>query len=75
MGGTQNCTPKLFALQVEADDYVTEITRRMSQTWSLAVDAIKKGQVQQKQHHDTWAHSATFVEGERVCLHASYQVW
>ena len=60
------CPPPSFALQVDADDVVTEITKRMSQAWSLAGDAIKKAQVQQKQHHDARARSATFVEGERV---------
>ena len=55
--------------QVDADDYVTEITKRMSQAWSSAGDAIKKAQVQQKQHHDARARSATFVEGERVFVY------
>ena len=62
------CPPPSFALQVDADDYVTEITKRMSQAWSLAGDAIIKAQVQQKQHHDTHARSAMFVEGERVVV-------
>ena len=63
------CPPPSSALQVDADDYVTEITKRMSQAWSLAGDAIKKAQVQQKQHHDARARSATFVESERVFVY------
>ena len=41
----------------------------MSQAWRLARDAIKNAQVQQKQHHDARARSATFVEGERVFVY------
>ena len=63
------CPPPSSALQRDADDDVTEITKRMSQAWSLAGDVIKKAQVQQKQHHDARARSATFVEGERVFVY------
>ena len=63
------CPPPSSALQVAADNYVTEITKRMSQAWSVVGDAIKKAQVQQKQHHDARARSATFV-----CLNACSQV-
>ena len=65
------CPTPSSALQVDANDYVTEITKRMSQAWHLAGDAIKKAQVQQKQHHDARARSATFVEGERVFVYMS----
>ena len=63
------CLPPSFTLQVDADDYVTGITKRLSQAWSLAGDAIKKALVQQKQHHDAHAHSDTFVEGKRMLVY------
>ena len=58
------------------DDYVTEITKRMSQAWSLAGDAIKKAQVQQKQHHECPG-LFSYVCRRRacVCVHACCQVW
>ena len=60
------CPPPNFLLPVEADDYITELTSKMSDAWSLAKDAIKKAQLPQKQQHDVRARSAAFEEGERV---------
>ena len=63
------CSPPSLALQSDADDYVAEITKRISPAWGLAGDTIKKAQVQQKQQHDVCARSATFVEGECVFVY------
>ena len=51
---------------MDSDDYVTELTRKMSEAWRLAGDVIKKAQGQQKQQHDVWARATTFTEGHRV---------
>ena len=47
-------SPTKFALQLDTDYYVLEITRRISQAWSLAGNAVKK----QTQQHDVHARSA-----------------
>ena len=60
------CRAPNALLAVEADDYITELTRRMSEAWSLARDAIKKAQMQREQQHDVQTRSATFEEDERV---------
>ena len=39
------CPPPSVTLQSDADDYIAEIMKRMSQAWGLAGDAIKKAQV------------------------------
>ena len=47
---------------MDSDDYIMELTRRMSEARKLARDAIMKAQEQQKQQHDLPVCPITFKE-------------
>ena len=57
------------------DDYITEMTKKMTRAWELARDSIQKAQARQKIQHDRHARPLTFQEGERVCVYASCSFW
>jgi len=58
--------PECF--NIEVDDYVYEITQRMSQAWEAAQVNVRKAQRRQKYYHDQKAKEPRIVEGDRVFL-------
>jgi len=51
---------------IEVDDYVHEMTQRMSQAWEAAQVNVRKAQRRQKYHHDQKAKEPRITEGDRV---------
>ena len=51
---------------IEGDDYVAELTRKMSEAWSHAMKNVEKAQAGQKRSHDRQARPAVFQEGDHV---------
>ena len=51
---------------IAGDDYITELTRKMSEAWSCAKKHVEKAQAEQERSHDRQACPAVFQEGDRV---------
>ncbi|XP_065914491.1 uncharacterized protein [Dysidea avara] len=59
--------PECF--NIDVDDYVHEVTQRMSHAWEAAQVNVKKAQKKQKLYHDQKAKEPHILEGDRVFLY------
>ena len=54
---------------MQLDDYQTVVTHRMSETWAVAQENVKKAQAKQKMYHDQRASAVDARLGDRVFVY------
>ena len=63
----------ILPIQVDLEDYQTQLVNDLTEAWEIAKLNIKKSQQKQKQQYDKETHEGKFKVGDHVIVYVSHE--